>query len=284
MKKIPQDNDASTAERIERSRRETGGIAIWYLGQSGFLLQHGGTSIAIDPYLSYAVDRLPPEGFWQRAYPPPIPPEKLAGVDLVLCTHDHLDHTEPETLRGIAGASPGCHFAGPRSSIERIRAEGIATDRTTILREGRDFPFRDVVIEPVSVAHEEHETDADGFDLFLGYLLRWNGLTLFHAGDTVVTPRLAKRLANHHIDVAFLPINGRSEERHKQNIIGNMNAAEAVAFAAEQGFGLVVPVHWDLYANNGARLADFVTALENVPMAHRPAFKAFQPGERIVQS
>jgi mannitol-1-phosphate 5-dehydrogenase len=272
----------SISDRIERSRGETGGIAIWYLGQSGFLLQYGGTSIAIDPYLSYSVDHLSSDGFWKRAYRPPVLPEKLRGVDLVLCTHDHLDHTDPETLRGIARASPDCQFAGPRASINRLHHEGIAENKRTTLQEARAFQFRDVLIEPISAAHEKHEKDADGFDLYLGYLLHWNGLTLFHAGDTVVTPRLSARLARENIDVAFLPINGRNDERRKLNIVGNMDASEAVWFAVEHKFGLVVPVHYDLYANNGASLADFTAALEKKAVVDRPRFKAFSPGERLV--
>ncbi len=257
-----------------------GGVVVRYLGQSGFLLRHGGVSIVIDPYLSYAVDRLSSDGLWKRQYPPPVRPEELTGVDLVLCTHDHLDHTEPETLRGIAAASPQAQFAGPRASVERIRGEGIA-DGATILQDGKVLTFRDVEIEPVSAAHEAHETDADGYDLFLGYLLRWNGLTFYHAGDTVVTPRLTSRLAGQRIDVAFLPINGRSDERRQMGIVGNMNAAEAAQFGASQKFGLVVPVHHDLYVNNGAPVADFVSAWEETPIANRPRFKVFCPGESL---
>jgi L-ascorbate 6-phosphate lactonase len=270
------------SNRIERSRGEKSGIAIWYLGQSGFLLQHGGTSIAIDPFLSGETGVPSSDDLWKRNYPPPIAAEELAGVDLILCTHDHGDHTDPETLRGIAAASPGCRIAGPRASIRHLEREGFAENRRTILREGTLFPFRGVVIEPVSVAHEEHENDVGGFDLFLGYLIHWEGLTFFHAGDTVVTPRLSARLSGIHVDVAFLPINGRSEERHKLEIVGNMNAAEAVRFATDQKFGLVVPVHYDLYACNGASVADFVAVLERIPIAQRPRFKAFRPGERMV--
>jgi len=62
------------ADRIARSRHENGGIAIWYLGQVGFLFQHRGLTVAIDPYLSYSVDRLGgfSKNFWVRNYPPPV--------------------------------------------------------------------------------------------------------------------------------------------------------------------------------------------------------------------
>ena len=269
---------------IERSRHEANGIAIRYLGQVGFLLQHRGLTIVIDPYLTDSVDRLTEfkSDFWVRAYPPPVDPHTMKGIDLVLCTHDHMDHTDPETLAAIAAASPECRFAAPKQSVDVMIRAGIASDRVVVLNEGMPFPFRDVAIEPVAVAHEEYETDDEGNHRYLGYLLHWGGMTLFHAGDTVGTPRLAETLSRHSIDVGFLPVNGRDEARHQLGIIGNMDTAEAANFAADQGFKLVIPTHYDLYPNNGAALADFVTTWEQRPVSQRPKLKAFLPGEQIV--
>ncbi|MEI6071734.1 MAG: MBL fold metallo-hydrolase [Verrucomicrobiae bacterium] len=269
---------------VQRSRHETGGIAIHYLGQVGFLLQHRGLSVVIDPYLTDSVDRLEgfPSGFWVRSYPPPVSPCSLQGIDLVLCTHDHLDHTDPETLLGIAAASPGCRFAAPKASAEAMLRAGIDAGRIDVLNEGLPYSFRELLVEPVAAAHEEYETDIEGRHRFLGYLLHWDEITLFHAGDTVITPRLSETLSKHAIHVAFLPINGGDDARRKLGIVGNMNAAEAVALAVQQRFGLLVPTHYDLYPNNGAALAGFAASLETHPVADRPKFKAFQPGERIV--
>jgi mannitol-1-phosphate 5-dehydrogenase len=259
------------------------GIAIQYLGQVGFLFRHHGLTIAIDPYLSYSVDKLDgqPKNFWVRNYPPPVEPGKLHDVDLVLCTHDHLDHTDPETLRAIAAAAPKCLFAGPRVSVEEMKRGGIAAERTICLNEGVPFPFRDVLIEPVAAAHEDYETDAEGFHRYLGYLLHWDGLTFFHAGDTVATPQLSARIKREKIDVAFLPINGVSEERHKAGIIGNMDARAAAQFAREQRIDLVVPTHYDLYSNNGADVGEFLAALAATPDSDAKP-KVFQPGEKLV--
>ena len=270
------------ASSQRESKDESENVVIQYLGQVGFLLRHRGLAIAIDPFLSYSVDKL--EGFskdfWVRSYPPPIDPHQLHDVDLVLCTHDHLDHTDPETLRAIAAASPACLFAGPRISVEEMQRAGIAAERTICLNEGTSFPFHDVIIEPVAAAHEEYEIDADGFHRYLGYILKWAGLTFFHAGDTVATPQLSERIAREIIDVAFLPINGGSEERRKTGIVGNMDAMAAARFAREQKINLVVPTHYDLYTNNGADVADFVSALECLPGSVANP-KIFQPGEKL---
>ncbi len=263
---------------------ETQGITITYLGQVGFLLQFGGTRIVIDPYLTDAVDRLPgqPQGLWVRSYPPPILPGELKEIDLVLCTHDHLDHTEPETLCGIATASPGCRFAGPKSSVQQMLQGGIAPERTMVLKEGLTCVEGGLVVEPIAVAHEAYAADAEGFDHYLGYLLHWNGTTFFHAGDAVATPRLSEALSRHAIHAAFLPINGGNAQRRSLGIVGNMNAREAIDLAVRHRMGLLVPTHYDLYPKNGALLAEFVTSWEAHPIFDRPRFKAFLPGESMV--
>ena len=258
------------------------GIAIRYLGQCGFLLQRASLAVVIDPYLTDSVDRLNgfPKDFWKRAYPPPLAAAALRDVSLVLCTHAHLDHTDPETLRDIAAASPACLFAGPKESVAVMHRNGISAERTRVLNEGEPLRLGDLVVEPVAAAHEEYETDAEGHQRYLGYLLRWDGLTLFHSGDTLATQRLSQTLAREPIDVGFLPINGGDAARRKLGIGGNMNPVEAMALASERGFDLMVPMHHDLYFHNGASLADFAASWETVSTTSRPKFKAFLPGER----
>jgi L-ascorbate 6-phosphate lactonase len=257
-------------------------LAITYLGQVGFLFEGGGGQIAIDPYLTDSVDHDPnfPPGFWRRNYPPPLRAASLRDLDLVLCTHDHLDHLDPETLLQIAAASPGCRFAGPRPSASIMMSIGIDPSRIVTLNAGSIFALAGVSIAPVAAAHETVEIDEDGFNRFLGYVLSWPGLVVYHAGDTLDHPGLAANLPAHGIDVGFLPINGRDAQRGHMGILGNLDSAEAIALAARHQIGLLVPTHYDLYPSNGASLAEFVALLD--AQAPRQRFKAFRPGERII--
>jgi len=267
----------------EISKETKPSVGIRYLGQSGFLLKRYGLTIVIDPYLSDSVAAA--DSIWKRNYPPPVDPATLSEVDLVLCTHEHSDHTDGETLRGILSASPKCRFAGPRAStVEMIRA-GLPKSQITVLNEGANFNLSDLVVEPVASAHEDYEVDDEGFQRFLGYILHWGSLSLYHSGDTLVTSRLEKALGKQPIDVGFLPINGRSEERHKLNIVGNMNSAEAVHLSAglakNRGFNLLVPVHYDLFTINGTDLGQFVNIWDKTT-GPKPGFKAFYPGEWMI--
>jgi L-ascorbate metabolism protein UlaG (beta-lactamase superfamily) len=258
-------------------------LTISYLGQVGFLFRRQGLNVVIDPYLSDS--GASGNTIWVRRYDPPIPPHALREVDLVLCTHDHGDHTDPESLLGILSASPRCRFAGPKISAQAMERAGIPASQITVLNEGAGLTLRDLMVEPIAAAHEDYETDPEGHHRYLGYLLRWGELTLYHAGDTLVTPELEQAVGRYAIDIGFLPINGRSEERRRQDIVGNMDAAEAVAFAAKlakrNGFRLLVPTHYDLYAVNGADPADFTAIWEKTP-GPKPAFKTFRPGEEFV--
>src|SRR4029079_17623395 len=80
--------------------------ALWWLGQSGFLLKRGGRFLLVDPYLSdsltkkYAATDTPHVRMSRRV----VAPERLGFVDVVLATHGHTDHLDPETLPHVGGA------------------------------------------------------------------------------------------------------------------------------------------------------------------------------------
>lgn len=258
-------------------------LTIQYLGQAGFRISDGDRTLVIDPYLSASVDRLEgfPPGFWRRAYPPPVRAAELTTVDLVLCSHDHLDHADPETLKTIARSSPDCRFGGPWPTIDLLRRLGFAGERMISFDADRPFEWDGITIDPVAAAHEDYETDTQGHHRFLGFILRWPNATLFHAGDTVATHALSTRLARERIDIGFLPVNGADDARRRLGIVGNMDVAAAAALATERGFGLLVPMHYDLYANNGLSDAAFAHAWSNLCPPPTIPLKVFRPGECV---
>ena len=69
-------------------------MKIRFLGQSGYVLKSGKTEIIIDPYLSDSVNRVVGR---PRLLPIPIDPVAIC-CDAVICTHDHLDHLDPDTV------------------------------------------------------------------------------------------------------------------------------------------------------------------------------------------
>ena len=85
---------------------------------------------------------------------------------------------------------------------------------------------------------------------FVGYVLELGGTSLYHAGDTIVADPLRAALAAVRVDVALLPVNGRTYYRELEGLVGNMGARDAVILATEIGASILVPYHWDLFRGN----------------------------------
>ncbi|QHW34613.1 MBL fold metallo-hydrolase [Paenibacillus rhizovicinus] len=253
--------------------------AIQYIGQVGVIIGRNGFKLAVDPFLTD--DTLSTDSFWKRSYSPPVEARELNDLNLVLVTHEHSDHLDPATLLSIAEASPSCRFAGPAVCAAILKKIGIPEERVDSLQYGEPYACAGgLTIHPIPAWHETRISDAEGRDRFLGYMMEWDGIVIYHAGDTLVTEELIGILKNYRIDVGMLPINGRDLFRHRRGIDGNMNAREAAALAVDTGMGVVVPLHFDLYPNNSEGIVGFVGELFDRHRGQR--YHVFQPGETWV--
>jgi L-ascorbate 6-phosphate lactonase len=223
--------------------------ALGWLGQSSFLLRGIGATVLVDPFLSPHPDRL---------VPPPFAAADARGVDLVLITHDHLDHLDDEAIPGIAAASPAARFVVPEPVVGRLTDLGVAPARVVPAQPGRAVELDGIRIDPVPACHGVEPADAYTFGLeltgglyaYLGYVLDLGGVRLYHAGDTILYPGIEETLRALAPELALLPINGRSAEREALGIVGNFDEDEAVALAAAIGTSVLVPIHYDMFAAN----------------------------------
>jgi L-ascorbate metabolism protein UlaG (beta-lactamase superfamily) len=218
------------------------------LGQSGLRLSFPGATVYVDPYLSNSVGEHEGPAF-DRLVPIPVNPADVDDADVVLITHDHLDHCDPQTLLAIARTSPNARFVGPRPVLDRLSDWGIADARLDLAAEGWTLLADDLHIRTVPAAHPEITRDREGNLACVGYLLRAAGRTLYISGDTGADPEVVRAVRDEGpIHAAILPVNERNHYRDRQGILGNMSVREAFAFAAEIGADQVVPVHWDMFA------------------------------------
>ncbi|MBQ8072398.1 MAG: MBL fold metallo-hydrolase [Clostridia bacterium] len=228
---------------------------LWWLGQMGLLMKIGNTVLCVDYFASERQD---------RQVPPPIPAEELSGVDLILGTHDHLDHIDHAAWRIWAHTCPEAKFVFPALHEPGILADGIPQDRCLGLTDGKSVLFRDVTVHAVAAAHEFLDPDPEtGFYPCLQYIIEGNGVRIYHAGDTLRYEGMLPRLLSFGPpDAALLPINGRDGRRYRRNCIGNMTFQEAADLAGELSPGLVIPGHWDMFRDNPGDPAAFADYLE----------------------
>ncbi|CAA9422350.1 MAG: hypothetical protein AVDCRST_MAG22-2668 [uncultured Rubrobacteraceae bacterium] len=249
-------------------------LAFWGLGQVGVAIKGPRGVLYVDPYLT---DSDGGGGSLERTFPPPLRPDEVTNADAVLLTHDHIDHTDPKTVLPLSEASPRARIVAPSTSRDTLVEAGLEADRLVVPRIGEPVEVAGATVTAVPSAHTELEYDPERGHAYLGYVVECNGVTVYHAGDTVVYEGLIERLSAWKIDVAFVPINGRDFFRTAQNIIGNTDSREAAQLAEALDFGLIVPTHYDLFAFNGADPGHFVSYLYDLNPMRR--HKLLRPGE-----
>lgn len=254
-------NPSQTGERghsqltreIETTNVPFGCIALWFLGQESVIIKGDGVTVLIDPYLS---------GNEARLFPPPIAPGQIDGADVCLITHDHEDHMDRQGLPHIIAGNPEMTIMAPGICREPLKGMGLPEERYRLAEPGSWMEIQDKLrILPVAGAHESLDLDEQGHPCYVGYILQLNGVTLYHAGDTVLFPELVDTVTRASVDLAMLPINGRDYFRNQRNIVGNMNYREAAEFAATAGFDTVIPLHYDLFKGNTENPGYFVDYL-----------------------
>ena len=251
-------------------------LAFWGLGQVGIVIKGPTGIVYVDPYLT---DSDGEGGSLPRTFPPPLVPGEVTNASAVLLTHDHIDHTDPETVLPISEASPGARFVAPFTSRDTLDGAGLDADRIVVPEVGEPLEITGAGITAIPSAHTELEKDPERGYPFLGYVIEWNGVTVYHAGDTVVYDGMIETLSAWDIDIAFVPINGRDYFRTGRGIIGNTDFRETAELAETLNVGLIVPTHYDLIEGNTADPGHFVSHLYGLnPM--RP-HKLLRPGELL---
>lgn len=211
------------------------GIALWFLGQSGFLVKSpGGTVIAVDPYLSDRINGMRPGLDTARQVPLPLRPDELA-VDLYLCTHSHADHACPETIAGSRRAGTR-RFAGPAQALEVFAAAGVPESQRMPTHPKQAFAVGDVTITGTFAL----PTDATDLN-HMGFVLEpAGGPRVYITGDTSPSPllRAAKIHAPH---VMVVCINGG---------YGNLSHFQAAELVRDIDPEVALPCHFDMFADN----------------------------------
>ena len=244
---------------INKIQVEPGGLQIWWTGQEGFIFKSRGQIIYIDPYLSTYAETITrgKANEHVRIKPAPMEPENVSHADIVLCTHDHADHIDPEGIPIIAAASPGAHFVVPECARDTMRGFGIDDERIHTMKGDDELCLKEINIYAIPAKHEEFDKHPQKGYPYLSYVINIDGISVFHAGDTIPYPGQVERLKHHKIDLAFLPINGRDELRHKFDLAGNFTCEEAIRFALDINAGLTIPMHYDMFTINTADINEF---------------------------
>lgn len=208
---------------------------LWALGGPSFLYRTPETAIWIDPYLSGTPDDAVPGAY--RATAIPVDPAEIRLADVVISTHDHVDHCHDGTLLPILSHTDALCVA-PESSARLMRGWGIADERIREVRAGDRLSCGDVEIS-VYPAYDPNEPHA------VTFVLQSRGASVFVSGDTAQGPALAEIGGQHELDYALLAF-GRT---------WYMDEEQLVEAARQLRPRSVIPFHWEFWRNHTGDIA-----------------------------
>lgn len=183
-------------------------------------------------------------------YIDPFQVPKSDEADIVLLTHEHFDHLSLDDLKKVIFpgttivASPLCkdglkgvkvkaiHYVEPggKHVVGMVEIEGVPAYNLNKFR------------EPGKAFHPKGEKR-------LGFVIKMDGTTIYHAGDTDFIPEMKSI----HCDIALLPVSGTYV----------MTAEEAAQAAETLRPKIAVPMHYGAIVGSDADAQEFKSLVKS---------------------
>ena len=267
--------DEALIAEMDSFLHEKKGFRLWWLGQSGYLLQWNGKRVLIDPYLSDSLTKK-----YAQTEKPHIRmselvarPELLRNISVVTSSHNHTDHLDAETLGPLLKNNPHIKFIIPEANrsfvINRVLCD---TEFPIGMNDGDSISVDGFTFVGIPAKHNELARDENGNCKFMGFVIQFGDYSIYHSGDTLWFEEMDALLTPFDIDVAILPINGNNPERR---VAGNLNHKEAVALGKSINATYVIPCHYDMFSFNTADVKDFIFEAEE----KKQGYKVLKGGE-----
>ncbi|HYG98692.1 MAG TPA: MBL fold metallo-hydrolase [Terriglobales bacterium] len=218
-----------------------GELGLTFIGHSSFFVQIGGKNIVIDPNFAQWLFIL------KRLRRPGVKVKDLPPIDAVLVTHAHFDHLHRPSLRALVRVTRRKRRAAPAIIVPRLVGDLVS-----------DLGFREVIeigwwetldLNGVQVIHTPSRhwgarVLRDMHRGYGGYVLKGNGQSLYHAGDTAYFEGF--REIGHRLrpEVALLPI-GAYHPPSFRNV--HTSPEDAVQAFIDLGSRWMVPMHYGTF-------------------------------------
>jgi L-ascorbate metabolism protein UlaG (beta-lactamase superfamily) len=198
---------------------------ITWFRQSALLWQDGEQRIYVDPWGT---------------------PEDAAPADVILITHAHGDHLQPDEIARLS--TPSTKLVAPHDVAKELSGD------VTPVAPGESHEvggLRFTTVPAYNTAEERLEMHPKA-NRWVGYILELGGSAYYHAGDT---DHVAE-LEDVKTDVAFVPVGGTY----------TMDVDEAAGFVKAFAPKLAVPFHYGFVVGSAGDGERFRAASTPVPV------------------
>ncbi|MFV0338239.1 MAG: MBL fold metallo-hydrolase [Chthoniobacterales bacterium] len=208
-------------------------ISVTWIGHASFLIQTARHNILIDPNWAKWLKVI------KRVRHPGIHLHDLPAIDLVLVTHAHFDHLDRKTLRAVAEEQP---IVVPENVGNLVHDLGF--EYVHELREWEEFEFGGLKVTLTPAFHWGARVLHDSHRGFGGFVIEYEGHTVFHCGDTAYFDGFAEIGKRKNIELALLPI-GAYDAPSKRDV--HMNPEQALRAFVELQAETFIPMHYGTF-------------------------------------
>jgi L-ascorbate metabolism protein UlaG (beta-lactamase superfamily) len=194
-------------EQIQKDQVLDFAKSIKWLGQATVKIVYQGQTIYIDPYQIKNPDK----------------------ADLIMITHDHMDHLSLGDIREIADNKT--RFIVAKACEDKLRKEGYTNIQAVL--PGETVRIKDLVIKAVpayNVVKQMHKKSSK----YLGFLIEFGDISVYHTGDTERIPEM-KQI---ECDIIILPLG----QTYTMNSV-----EEAVNAVLDTKAKIAIPIHYGMY-------------------------------------
>lgn len=232
-----------------------------FAGQAGFIFQSkSGFRIGIDLYLSDCCNR----HFGFKRLMPYIYNAKELDLDLLIATHAHYDHFDPDSIPTIM-KNKKTRLLCAKDCKEEAEKLCLDENRITYIGENDVYETNGIKITAMPCDHGKDTPYA------IGLFIEIDGKKIYIAGDTCMREDNFKNPLLKNCDIMIMPINGA---------FGNLNEKEGAIAASIVEPRLCVPCHyWNFAEHFGNPHLFMKTMDENYPHIK---YNLMRPEEKII--
>ena len=179
----------------------------------------------IDPYLSNSVEKINPKNYRRVAVD-----ESLFEIkpDVMIFTHNHLDHYDPETVKHFITEQSNVTVLAPKSVWYTVRELG-GNNNYVLFNRHTSWMESGICFTAVKAEHSDISP--------IGVIIDDSEKKYYITGDTLYNEEIFEDIPE-DIYALFLPVNGKGN---------NMNMTDAARFARRIDAKKVVPIHIGMF-------------------------------------
>jgi N-acyl-phosphatidylethanolamine-hydrolysing phospholipase D len=222
--------------------------ALW-IGHATVLIQMDDKVIITDPFLTETIGE-----FGRRITEPGIDIKDIPTCDLVLISHSHFDHLSFASLTMLEEKSSKTALVFPEDLENYLPDYNMKLYRMKN-NNGYEYGYKGetkiingIKITTVTARHWGGRYGFDGYlwgdNAFTGYILEYNGMTVYFAGDTGYETESFKKIGKeYNIDLALIPI-GPCADCNQCGTPNHVFPVDAVYLFKDVNPKWMVPIHY----------------------------------------